>query len=129
MLIDCAIIAAWCARTPSLLTAVVEADVAGEADVTDVEDVVAVAATTAAAVAQRTWYAGATAARKHYSTANVRYGTKACAVQCHCTKCGKDDHSTEHHGIYSDAQERRAARGAKAMAATSTQSAACATQS
>ena len=59
---------------------------------------------------------------KHYSTANVRYGTKACTVQCHCTKCGKDDHSTEHHDIYSDVQERRAARGAKAMAATSTQS-------
>ena len=59
---------------------------------------------------------------KHYSTANVRYGTKACTVTCHCTKCGKDDHSAEHHGIYSDVQERRAARGAKAMAATSTQS-------
>ena len=43
-------------------------------------------------------------------------------MQCHCTKCGKDDHSTEHHDIYSDVQERRAARGAKAMAATSTQS-------
>ena len=49
-------------RTPrttalSLLTTVVEADVAGEADVadvTDVEDVVAVAATTAAVVARRT---------------------------------------------------------------------------
>ena len=45
---------------------------------------------------------------KHCSTANVRYGTKACAVQCHCMKCGKDDHSTEHHdiGVYSDVQER-----------------------
>ena len=52
----------------------------------------------------------------------MRYGTKACTVQCRCTKCGKDDHSTEHHDIYSDVQERRAARGAKAMAATSTQS-------
>ena len=43
-------------------TTVVEADVAGEADmadVTDVEDVVAVAATTAAVVARGTWSAGA----------------------------------------------------------------------
>ena len=52
----------------------------------------------------------------------MRYGTAAFTVQCHCTKCGKDDHSTKHHDIYSDVQERRAARGAKAMAATSTQS-------
>ena len=58
----------------------------------------------------------------HYSTANVRYGTTACTVKCHCAKCGKDDHSTEHHGIYSDVQDRRAARGAKAMSITSTQS-------
>ena len=45
------------ARPRSLLTTVVEADVASEADmadVTDVEDVVAVAATTAAVVARRT---------------------------------------------------------------------------
>ena len=59
---------------------------------------------------------------KHYSTANVRYGTAACTVQCHCMKCGKDDHSTEHHDIDSDVQERRAACGAKAMAVASTQS-------
>ena len=59
---------------------------------------------------------------KYYSTANVRYGTTACTVQCHCAKCGKDDHSTEHHDIYSDVQDRRAARGAKAMSITSTQS-------
>ena len=36
-------------------------------------------------------------------------------------KCGKDDHSTEHHDIDSDVRERRAACGAKAMAVASTQ--------
>ena len=46
----------------------------------------------------------------------------ACTVQCHCAKCGEDDHSTEHQDIRSDVQERRAARGAKARATTSTQS-------
>ena len=52
----------------------------------------------------------------------MRYGTTACTVQRHCAKCGKDDHSTEHHDIHSDVQDRRAARGAKAMSITSTQS-------
>ena len=42
-------------------------------------------------------------------------------MQCHCAKCGNDDHSTEHHDIYSDVQDRRVARGAKAMSITSTQ--------